>query len=170
MKSIFAAGCCLAVCSVFALAQKPKAPVNDQKFVDFAAQTDMVEANLGSLAESVATSDSVKEYGQMLATEHTSDYQKLQAAAQQGGLTVPTAIDAEHNKSTIGPMNALKGAAFDKKFSHEMVAGHAQAIAMYKKEAADSQNPALKAYAENALATLQEHLEKAKALENGKTK
>jgi putative membrane protein len=168
MKCILSAMCCLCICSLPALAQKAGA-MSDQKFVDFAAQTDMVEANLGSLAQSVGDSQTVKDYGQMLASDHTNDYQKLQSAAQQAGLTVPTAIDAEHNKAMIAPMNALKGPTFDKKFSHDMVAGHTQAIATYKKEAADGQNPALKQYAQDALPTLQQHLDNAKALQPGKT-
>ena len=36
----------------------------DQKFVDFAAQTDMVEANLGQLAENQGASQDTKDYGQ----------------------------------------------------------------------------------------------------------
>jgi putative membrane protein len=154
--------CCLAVCSLPALAQK--APMSDQKFVDFAAQTDMVEAHVGDLAQNVAQSQAVKDYGQMLTADHTQDYQQLQTVAQQAGLTVPTAIDAEHNKSMIGPYHKLKGPGFDKKFAHDMVAGHTQAIAIYRKEADDAQNPALKQYAQNALPVLQKHLDRAKEL------
>jgi len=142
--------------------------MSDQKFLDFAAQTDMVEAHLGSLAQDAATSQSVKDYGQMLATDHTSDYQQLQSIAQQAGLTVPTAIDSDHNKAMIGPMHALKGAAFDKKFAHDMVAGHTGAIAIYQKEAHDAQNAAIRSYAEATLPTLQKHLDNAKAMEQGK--
>ena len=168
MKLAFSTICCFALCSIPTLAQTAKAPMSDQKFVDFAAQTDMVEANLGQLAQDAGSSQAVKDYGQMLAADHTQDYQKLQTVAQQAGLTVPTAIDAELDKSMIGPMHALKGAAFDKKFAHEMVTGHTQAIAIYKKEADDAQNPGLKQYAQDALPVLQKHLDNAKALEQGK--
>ena len=51
--------------------------MSDQQFVDFAAQTDMVEANLGQLAESVASSQPVKDYAQMLVTDHTNDFNQL---------------------------------------------------------------------------------------------
>jgi len=161
--------CCLTLCSLPALAQKMKAPMSDQKFVDFAAQTDMVEAHLGDLAQNAASSQAVKDYGRMLETDHMQDYQKLQGVAQQAGLNVPNAIDSEHNKAMIGPMHKLKGAAFDQKFEQNMIAGHTEAIATYKKEAQDATNPALKAYAQDALATLQKHLDDAKALEKGKS-
>jgi putative membrane protein len=142
--------------------------MSDQQFVDFAAQTDMVEANLGQLAQSVASSQQVKDYGQMLATDHTNDFQQLSSVAQQANLKMPDAIDTEHNKAMVDPFQKLKGAAFDQRYSHEMVAGHTKAIAIYKKEAAEAQNPALKTYAEQALPVLQKHLDGAKALEKAK--
>jgi len=173
MKRIFSAVCCIVLVSVPGLAQKKsaaKAGMTDQQFVDFAAQTDMVEANLGQLAQDVAASPQVKDYGKMLTTDHTSDYQQLQDAAKQASLTVPTAIDTEHNKAMIGPMNKMKGAAFDHKYEQEMVAGHTKAIEVYKKEAQDAQNPAIKSYAETALPVLQKHLDGAKDLEKSKAK
>ncbi|MGB7134117.1 MAG: DUF4142 domain-containing protein [Acidobacteriaceae bacterium] len=142
--------------------------MTDQQFVNFAAQTDMVEANLGQLAQSAAAKQDVRDYGQMLVTDHTQDYGQLNSAAQQASLTVPNAIDAEHNKAMIDPFQKLKGAAFDRKYIPEMIAGHTKAIAIYKKEAEDAQNPALKTYAETALPVLQKHLDGAKALEKGK--
>jgi len=168
MKRAFLAMSCLCLCSSFAIAQASK-PMTDQQFVDFAGQTDMVEAHLGNLAQSKATSQALKDYGQMLVTDHTRDFQQLQSMAHQAGFNVPTAIDAEHNKTMIGPFYALKGAAFDHKFLQEMVTGHTQAIAIYKKEADEAQNPDLKSYAQNALPVLQKHLDDAKAIEQGKT-
>jgi putative membrane protein len=138
--------------------------MTDQQFVDFAAQTDMVEANLGQMAENSGATQGVKDLGQMLVTDHTSDYNQLTQIAKTANLTVPTAIDAEHNKMMIDPFTKLKGAAFDKKFAAEMVAGHTKAIEIYKKEAADATSPELKSYAQQALPTLQKHLDAAKAL------
>ena len=142
--------------------------MTDQQFVDFAAQTDMVEANLGQLAESTATAHPVKDYGQMLATDHTKDFHQLYDFAQQASLKMPDAIDAEHNKAMIDPFQKLKGTAFDRHYVQAMIAGHTKAIAVYKKESTDAQNPALKSYAEQTLPTLQKHLDGAKALENPK--
>jgi putative membrane protein len=175
MKRIFSVVCCIVLVSVPGLAQKKHAAkagmgMTDQQFVDLAGQTDMVEANLGQLAQNVAASQQVKDYGQMLATDHTNDYQQLQDAAKQANLTVPSAIDDAHNKSMVGPMNKLKGAAFDHKYVQEMIAGHTKAIQIYKKEAQDAQNAAIKSYAETALPVLQKHLDGAKDLLKNKAK
>jgi putative membrane protein len=169
MKRILSAVCCVALCSMPALAkEKAAAAMTDQQFVDFAAQTDMVEANLGQLAGTAASSQPVKDYGQMLATDHTKDFNQLYDIAHQANLNMPNAIDAEHNKAMIDPFQKLNGAAFDRRYVHEMIAGHTKAIAAYKKESADAQNPSLKSYAEQALPTLQKHLDDAKALEKAK--
>jgi putative membrane protein len=169
MKRILFAVCTLAICTVPAIGQKMSGQMSDQKFLDFAAQTDMVEANLGQLAQEQGVSQQVKDYGQTLATDHTQDYAMLQTLAQQAGLTVPTAIDAEHNKGMITPFHQLKGPGFDKKFAHDMAAGHSQAIQVYQNEAKDAQNPAIKSYAQQTLATLQKHLDGAKALQENKS-
>jgi putative membrane protein len=168
MKRILSAVCCIALGSATVLAQKKNAggpAMTDQKFVDFAAQTDMVEANLGQLAGNVAASQQVKDYGQMLVTDHTNDFSQLHQAAQQANVEVPGAIDAEHNKTMIAPFEKLKSAAFDHRYVLEMIAGHTKAIAVYKKEADDAQNAALKNYAQTALPVLQKHLDDAKKLE-----
>lgn len=166
MKHTLALVCCLAIVSLAALAAKKSAsnaPMTDQQFVDFAAQTDMMEANVGQLAGTAGDSQAVKDYGQMLATDHTADFKQLNDVAKQANLNVPTAIDDEHNK-LLSPMYKLKGAAFDKKFEMDMVAGHTKAIEIYKKEASDAQNSALKSYAQEALTVLQKHEDGAKEL------
>jgi putative membrane protein len=167
MKLILSAVCCIALGSIPVLAQSKA--MTDQQFVDFAAQTDMVEANLGQLAQTVSLSQPVKDYGQMLVTDHTTDFSHLNDVAHQANLTVPNAIDVQHNKMMIDPFQKLKGAAFDHRFVPGMVAGHTQAIAVYKKEATDAQNPALRSYAQQALPVLEKHLDAAKALEKSKT-
>jgi putative membrane protein len=166
MKRVLTAFCCMVLLTVPAMAQKKAAGagMTDQEFVNFAAQTDMVEANLGQLAGTASDSQEVKDFGQMLTTDHTQDYGQLITAAKQANLTVPTAIDAEHNKAMIDPFQKLKGAAFDRKFAQEMVAGHTKALALYKKEAESATDPAIKSYAEAAVPTLEKHLTAAKAL------
>ncbi|HTF70967.1 MAG TPA: DUF4142 domain-containing protein [Edaphobacter sp.] len=171
MKRILSAVCCIALGSIPALAQSKAArgaAMTDQQFVDFAAQTDMVEANLGQLSQTLASSQPIKDYAQMLVADHTKDFNQLDDIAHQANLNRPNAIDAEHNKMMIDPFQKLKGAAFDRRYIQEMVTGHTKAIAVYTKESVDAQNPALKSYAEQALPLLQKHLEEAKALTKSK--
>ncbi len=149
------------VCSCFLAA--PLIAQTPQDFVDFAAQTDMTEAHIGQLAQENGQSQAVKDYGQMLTTDHTNDYNQLSAVATKAGLNVPKGIDKKHDEM-IAPLEKLKGAAFDRRFAAMMVSGHEGAIAKYKKESADGQNADLKAYATQALPVLQKHEDDAKSL------
>jgi putative membrane protein len=164
-KSILTGLFCCALGAVPALAQKAGATaMSDQQFIDFAAQTDMTEAHLGQAAANQAASQEVRDFAQMLVTDHTTDYTQLGTIATKAGLTVPKGLDAQHDKM-VAPFEKLKGAAFDHRFSREMVMGHTKAIAEYKREAQDAQNPDVKAYASQALPTLEKHLQTAKDLE-----
>ena len=143
------------------------AATSDQAFVDMAAQTDMTEAHLGQMAADQAQSQGVKDYAQMLVTDHTADYTKLSAVAGKAGLTVPKGLDAKHEKMAAS-FAKLHGKAFDQKYIHEMVAGHEAAIAAYNKESRDGQNADLKGYATETLPTLEKHEAGAKALMKAK--
>src|ERR1700761_3734463 len=167
MKRVLTAACCIVFCSLPALAKEKAAEakaMTDQEFVDFAAQTDMVEANLGQLAGTAGSAQAVKDYGQMLASDHTADYTALGAIAAQANLKMPGSIDAKNNKAMIDPFQKLKGAAFDHKFAADTVAGRTKAIEIFKKESADASNGALKDYALKDLDVLQKHLSAAKDL------
>jgi putative membrane protein len=167
MKSIVSIACCLALGCLPALAQMQHpakgAPMTDQQFVDMAAQTDMLEAHLGQMAADQAASQDVKDYAQMLVTDHTGDYQQLSALAAKDGFTVPAGLDAAHNKM-IAPFEKLKGAAFDSHYALTMIAGHTEAIGVYTKGSTNAQNADLKAYAGATLPALHKHLDGAKNL------
>lgn len=167
-RFILSAACCVGLCCVAAFAQTATLSAKDQKFVDFAAQTDMTEAHLGQMAQDQASGQNVKDFAQMLVTDHTDDYRKLSDLGTKIGATVPKGIDAAHNKM-IAPFEKLKGASFDRHFERDMVAGHTKAIAEYKRAASDLDNADLKAYATAALPTLQKHLDAAKDLGKAKT-
>jgi len=170
MKHNFAVACSIVLAFVPALAQKKAAPgkaMTDQQFVEFAAQTDMMEANLGQLAANSTSSQEVKDYASTLVTDHTTDYGQLSTAAKQANVNVPNAIDAEHNRM-LAPFQKLKGPAFDSKYAQEMVMGHTKAIEIYKKESTEGQNDALKSYAQTALPVLEKHLSGARDLQKAK--
>jgi putative membrane protein len=165
MRNTVAGLLCCAAFAVTALAQAGGG--SDQDFLNLAAQTDMTEAHLGQMAQEQGSSQAVKDLGQMLVTDHTNDYKQLQMLAGKAGLVLPKAIDAKHNKM-IAPFEKLKGKTFDRRYTHEMVAGHTAAIAAYEKEAQGGQNADLKAYAQQTLPTLEKHKKAAQDAEKAK--
>ena len=164
MKKAVATVYCCFLSSVLAFAQDTgPTKVSDQAFVTFAAQNDMNEAHLGELAADHASSQAVKDFAQMLVNDHKKDYQQLSTFGRKAGLDVPTSLDASHLK-LIAPLEKLKGPAFDRRFIHEIVAGHETATAAYDKESRDGTNPELKAYAKDTVQLLEKHKDEAKLL------
>src|SRR3954454_12215843 len=137
--------------------------IADQEFVTFAAQNDMAEAHLGQLAADHASSQAVKDYAQMLVSDHTKDYEQVSVIAQKAGVDVPKALDAGHMK-LIAPLEKLKGPAFDGRFARQVIAAHETAAAAYDKESRDGQNPDLKAYAREKVSMLEKHKNDAQQL------
>ena len=129
----------------------------------------MTEAHLGQLAQEQSSSQAVKDYAQMLVTDHTQDYDKLTAVATKAGLTVPKGLDEKQMK-IIDPLAKMKGVAFDRHFERTMVSGHETAIAAYNKEMRDGQNADLKAYATSDIPVLEKHKNGALELEHSKGK
>lgn len=157
---------CFAIWCAVGFSQNGSATqTSDQDFVNFVAQTDMTEAHLGQLPADAGTSQSIKDYAQMLVTDHTNDYNQITALATKAGLTVPKGLDSKHDKMAA-TFTKLKGAAFDRRYAREMVAGHEAAIAAYNKQARDGQNADLKNYAQQTLATLEKHRSGAQALQH----
>lgn len=171
MKSILSVVCCAALCCAPMFAQKKghaksahaAAGMTDQEFVDFAAQTDMLEANVGQQAQQKATRQDIKDYAQMLVTDHTNDYNQLSTIAGKANLTVPKGLNAEHEKMAAS-FEKLNGAAFDMHYISGMISGHTAAIAKFTWASNNAQNADLKNYATQDLPTLQKHLDGAKDL------
>lgn len=171
MKHTLTLLCCFSLCAIPGLAQKKSSgsSLSDQQFVNFAGQTDMVDANLAQLARTVAPSQPIRDYAQKLVTDQTDDFQALSKIARQSRLHVPSAIDKDHDRTMIDPFQRVKGATFDRRFVREMIEEDTRAIEIYKKESAHAQTPALRSYAAEALPILRGDLSEAMKIEMTET-
>lgn len=164
LKTFVVGSCFFALCCFSTVAQTAGTlSTADKDFLTFAAQTDMTEAHLGQLAQENAGRQDVKDYGNMLSQDHTSNYNELVALGTKVGADIPKGIDAAHDRM-IAPLAKAKGAAFDRRFLQDMVRGHTQAIAMFRKEADHGENADVKTFAQNTIPTLEKHLHDAEAL------
>ncbi len=68
----------------------------DRNFVMQAAQTGMLEVQLGSLAVQRGSTSAVKQYGQEMVDEHTQKNQELMQLAMQKGQEIPTEMSSQN--------------------------------------------------------------------------
>lgn len=140
------------------------APADPQSFADTMAASDMFEIEAGKLAQSMGTSQKVKDFGAMMAKDHTDSSAKLKAAAgkTEPAVTVAPALTPDQQAK----LDALKaaGADFDKTYAEQQVTAHEQALATLRDQAANGTAEPLKAFAGEVAPVVEHHLETAKTL------
>lgn len=140
----------------------------DQAFVKQAIQGNLAEVQLGQLAQQKATDPQVRQFGQMLATDHEANNEKAEALAKAMNVTPPSAPNAEQ-KQMYQRLSGLSGPAFDREFVSHMIADHRKDIALFTKETKSS-NAQVAQYAQATLPDLKKHLQAAEVLSKTTTK
>ncbi len=140
---------------------KEKQPVDDATFVKMASQANLAEINMGKLALKQASGSAVKKYAQRLLDDHTKANKELNQLADKKQWTPAQSMDEKH-RAMAEKMGQLEGKEFDTAFLKHMIQGHEKVIALFQSEAKNGQDPDLKAWANQTLPTLKEHLKMAR--------
>jgi len=110
------------------------------------------------MAENQAARSDVKDHAKTLVQDHTQSCEQLTALAAKTGVAIPKGINAAKDPA-IESLARLKGDSFDRAFSKDEVAAHQRAVASFKREAANSHDPDVKAWASQRLPVLEKHLQ-----------
>jgi len=143
---------------------------SDRQFVQEAATGGLAEVELGRLAEQKAESQSVKDFGKRMVTDHTKANDELKSQMKNWGMSAPTSLDSKH-QSAKDKLSKLSGAEFDREYMNTMMKDHQKDVSDFQKESTSASNSELKAFASKTLPTLQEHLQLAQQVHgevNGK--
>lgn len=135
----------------------------DQKFAMNAAEGSLMEIQAGQLAVKNAASQAVKDFGQRMITDHTKASQQLTQVASQKGMTLPKELSADHRQHR-DQLTKATGAQFDRLYMSHMVKAHEKDVKEFEKQAQKGDDAALRAFAEQNLPVLRQHLELARTL------
>jgi len=135
---------------------------SDDTFLKTAIGINLAEIKVGQLAQKSGASDGVRQFGDMLVKDHTASNNEAMALAKKLTVTIPDAPSAEDQK-IYQDLSGLTGAAFDKAFAQNMVAGHEKAVQLFTGQSA-SANGDVKSFADKTLPTLRSHLQTAQKL------
>ena len=163
-KSILVTASCLAFGSVCLPAQTAKVSAADKQFLKTAADANMTEAHLGEMAQAQASTQAVKDFGKTLAQDHATEYEQLSGVAGKTGETIPKGINVGRDRAIVRLMH-MKGRSFDQSFLRDAIQDERRTIAKFQREARHGDNPAIKAYAQQIVPTLQQHVHAAEELE-----
>jgi putative membrane protein len=135
-------------------------------FIKKASQDGMAELKLASLAQQKSPSDDVKRFAAQMQQDHSKANAELTSIAASKHITVPEALDAEHQKM-LTELSGKNGTAFDAAYASHMVSAHQKAVALFR-EGSQSPDTAIAAFAAKTLPTLEHHAGMAKDLASGR--
>jgi len=134
-----------------------KDTMSDAAFARAANEANLTEVKLGQLAEEKGTTQTIKDFGKRMVTDHTKAEDALQSAAAKDKVTLPASLDAK-DAALYNSLSKLSGNAFDRAYQHDMIANHTNDVAAFRHEANDGKDAAIKGFASETLPTLETHL------------
>ena len=137
---------------------------SDRDFLKKAEDGDIKERNIGRVALEKSQNKDVKDYAQTLVDDHTKDLRRVVDLMNEKGMPQPKDLP-EVKHEAIGKLDQLSGDAFDREFVNMMVDDHQKDIAQFQKEVNAAQDEDVKYYSMHTLPVLQEHLKKARELQ-----
>ena len=134
-----------------------------ESFMKDAAQGGMAEVKMGELATKNAKDPEIKKFGQMMMTDHGAAGKDLEALAKKKNVTLPTDIGS--HQSTHDKLSKMTGDDFDKAYVNAMVNDHESDLSAFEKQAANSTDPDVKAFAAKVVPVIKKHLDAIKAIQ-----
>jgi len=146
-----------------------KLSAGDQKAIKDMAMADMAEVETGKLALSKSQNAEVKAFAQQMVDDHGAALQKVQAVAQQKGVTLPTELDKKH-KDMSAKLEKMTGDAFDKAYmANGGVKDHKDTLAKLNADAKKIKDPDVKALADQHKPVVEQHLKAAQQMPAAKS-
>ncbi len=136
---------------------------NDAEFLVAAAEMDLMEIQLGKLAQRSANAD-VKAHGKMMEDEHTKSSNELKTLAASKNISIPAAL-TEDGMDKYNKLSDKQAEDFDDAYLDMMIDNHEKAINKFERNVDRTEDAEIKSWATKTLGTLRMHLEHTRALE-----
>jgi putative membrane protein len=141
----------------------PSVTGKDLQFMTKALPANQAEIELGQLASAKASSQGVKAFGSMMASEHANTRADLQYITANNHLSLSSEIDANHQQMKT-QLSTASGYTFDTLYIHGQLKDHQAAAALYQSEIDSGKNTMVRNHALKFLPHIKTHLAKADSL------
>jgi len=136
----------------------------DEKALKDMAQANINEVAAAKIALSKAESSDVKAFAQKMVDDHGAALTKVQALAEQKGVTLPTEPDAQH-KAMAAQLEKQSGDAFDKMYMENAgTKDHQMVLSKLQSDAKNIKDPDVKALADAHTPVVEQHLKAAQQM------
>lgn len=137
---------------------------DDTEWAVAVADLGMMEVEASRLAIERATTPAVKQFAQSMIDDHSKANEELKGLASQKNISLPGVLSDKSQKKYNDLMEKT-GKDFEDAYTDCMVKDHKEAVDKFKKQAEKGEDADLKSWAAGKVATLEHHLEMAKATE-----
>ena len=134
-------------------------------FLAHAASGDQFEIQSSQLALQASQNAAVRNFASLLIADHTRMSQAMAVAATSAGITPPAPALLPEQQAALAQLQAAgTGPNFDMAFRQAQIAGHQGALGLMQNYATSGDVPALRTAAQQAIPTIQMHLQQAQML------
>ncbi|MCC2979997.1 MULTISPECIES: DUF4142 domain-containing protein [unclassified Sphingomonas] len=128
-------------------------------FVTKAGASDLYERTSSKLVLETTKNQKIRQFAQMMITDHTKSTNDVKMAAKQAGVTPPPpALDADQSRM-VAELRQARGEARDQAYVTQQKAAHQKALALHQGYAQSGTAAPLKAVAAKTAPVVQHHLE-----------
>ena len=132
-----------------------------EKEADFlvkVADGNMLEVELGKIAERNGSMQDVKNFGKMMVEHHTKILDELKTLAISKNITIPDGMSDEHHKK-VDKLSGKAGHDFDEEYIEAMVKDHKKDVKEFEDKSTDEKYDAdIRNWVTATLPTLRNHL------------
>ena len=134
------------------------------QFAAKATMSNMLEIETSRLALERTKAAPIRDFAQMMMTDHTKASQELDAILKEGNANAPVSkLDASHQQQ-VDTLKKAEAARFDRDYVALQVKAHDDAVALFRTYAQSGTDAKLKAFAQKMLPDLEQHAAMAKKL------
>ena len=139
-------------------------PTDAAGYVANAGASDLYEMQSSQIALQKSQNASVRQFAQMMITDHTQTTQTVMAAAQAAGMTPPPPMLMPMQADMIAQLQSANGADFDRMYLSQQVQAHQMALALHSNYMKHGDTPQLRQAASSAVPIVRMHLDRVKSL------
>ncbi|TPG41216.1 DUF4142 domain-containing protein [Sphingomonas koreensis] len=133
-------------------------PTDAAGVIKTAAASDLYETQSSQLALDTSKNKDVRDFAQMMITDHAKTTAGVKAAAAKADITVSPPTLSADQQQMLDTLKQLSGDAFDKAYLSQQLPAHQQALALMQSYAASGDTPALQDAAKTAIPIVQKHI------------
>lgn len=133
-------------------------------YVTKAGAADLFEIQSSQLAATRARRPQVREFAQMLVTDHNHSTQMVTDAARSDGLNPRPPMLEPAQRTMLRQLERARDRDFDRLYLNQQIPAHQQGLALHRNYARGGEGRALRDTARNIVPVVEHHLQRARQL------